>query len=108
MRTRPRPVDHYIRGLQVAMQNSSIVRRQSRAQLLRYVDRLGSMQASDALQKRRKIFAVDVLHREKVAALEFADVVDAADIGMRNLASNPHLGEQPLAPHGIIRQCFGQ
>jgi hypothetical protein len=60
------------------------------------------VKAADAFQKRCKVFAVDIFHCKKVAAFEFADVVNAADIGMRDLAGNAHFREQPLAPYGIV------
>ena len=66
------------------------------------------MQASDPLQERRKVFAINVFHREKVTAFDFADVVDAADVGMGHLPGDAHLGEKPLAPDGIVGKRFGQ
>ena len=66
------------------------------------------MQTADAFQKRRQILAVDVFHREEVAAFEFADIVDAADVGMRNLPGDAHFRKQPLAPHGIVCKRLGQ
>ena len=66
------------------------------------------MQAADALQQRRQILAVDVFHREEVTAFKLADVVDAADVGMRHLPGNAHFCKQPLAPDGIICKRFWQ
>ena len=66
------------------------------------------MQTPDPFQERRQVFAVDVFHREKVTAFDFADVVDAADVGMRHLPGDAHLGEKPLAPDGIVGKRFGQ
>jgi hypothetical protein len=81
------------------MQNSPIVRRcQSSAQLTRDVERLCPVQATDALQERSQVFAIDVFHREKVAAFDFTDIVDSTDVGMRNLPGNAHFRKQPLAP----------
>ena len=82
--------------------------RQSRAQLARYIKRLGSMQTPDPLQERCQVFAIDVFHREKVTAFKFADVVDAADIRMGHLPGDSHLGEQPFAPDGIVGKRLGQ
>ena len=39
-----------------------------------------------------EILAVDVLHRDERAAIDFADVVDAADVGMRDLAGDADFG----------------
>jgi hypothetical protein len=103
------PVDHYIGRLQIAMQHSLVVRRrQSRTQLFGHIERLCPVQAADSFEQRCQIFTVDVFHREKVAAVKFADVVNPADIGVRNLPCNPHFRKQPLAFHGIIRERLGQ
>ena len=53
--------------------------------------RLVGGQAADAAQQRAEVFAVDVLHRKVRLAFDFAEVVNAADIGMRDLAGDAHL-----------------
>jgi hypothetical protein len=55
-----------------------------------------------------EVLAVDEFHREKVPAVDLSDVVDAADVGMGHLPGDAHLGEQPLAPHGIVCKRLGQ
>ena len=82
-----RAVEHHVRRLEVTMQDAPVVRgRQSGAQLPRDVDRLVLGQAADAPQQRGEVLAVDVLHRQEVLAVGFADVVHAADVRMRDLA----------------------
>ena len=54
------------------------------------LERLVFGQASDAAQRRGEILAVDVLHREEELAVDFADVVHAADVRMRHLARRAH------------------
>jgi hypothetical protein len=85
-----------------------VCRRQPGTQLLRDVDCLVSGQVADALQERCQVLAVNVLHREEVTAVEFADVVDAADIRMRDLARDADLGVEALAAHGIVSQRLWQ
>ena len=38
----------------------------------------------------REILAIHVLHRKERGAVHFADVVNAADVGMRDLARDAH------------------
>ena len=83
-RTCPRAVEHDVGGLQIAMQDALIVRRgHARAELARDLEGLVGGQAADALEQRREVFAVHVLHGDELHAVDFADIVDAADVGMR-------------------------
>jgi hypothetical protein len=75
---------------------------------LRHINSLGSVQASNPFQQRCQIFPLDVFHREKMATLDLADIVDPADARMRNLPRYPHFRKQPLAPNGIICKRLGQ
>jgi hypothetical protein len=80
------------------MKHSLRVRRcKTRAQLPPDVDNLLRRQAADAAQQRREIFAADQFHGEKDHALGFADVEDATDGRVGNLAREAHLAEDPLA-----------
>ena len=88
-------VDHDVGGLQVAVQDAAVVRGgEARADLARDLERLVRRQPADAPQQRREVLAVHVLHREEVLAVHLADVVHAADVRMRDLARDPHLGEK--------------
>ncbi len=95
---RPAPaVDHHVGGLQVPMQHAPLVRgREARAELPRDVERLVRRQPPDALQKGREILAVDVLHREVLLPVDLGDVVDAADVGVRNLPGDADLGVKAI------------
>ena len=76
--------------LEVAMHDAALVRRREpRADLPRDLDRLVFRQAADAPEQGRQILAVHVLHRQKQMAVGFADVVDAADVRMRDLPRRP-------------------
>ena len=52
-------------------------------------------------EQRREIFAVHVLHRQERVALDFIDVVHAADVRMRHLPRHPHLRVELGEPRGI-------
>ena len=81
-------IEHDIGGFQIAMEKcrESCAAARPAHSLVRRLQSLVGGQAPDAAQQRCQILAVDVLHGEKVLALHLADVVDAADIWMRNLA----------------------
>ena len=84
------------------MQHAPLVRDgEPREQLPRDVERLLVRQIADAFQQRREIFPVDELHRQEVLSVHLGNVVDAADIGVRELTGDAHLREETLAPHGI-------
>jgi hypothetical protein len=104
-----RGVEHDVRGLEIAMQHAAVVRGgESRAELPGDVERLVFRKPSDAPQGRRQILAVHELHRKKQMAGGLADVVDAADVGMRDLARGAHfvvkLREPPRVLADFVRQ----
>jgi hypothetical protein len=53
-------------------------------------------QSPDPLQRRCERFAIDVFHGQVMPPLGVTDVVDAADVRMRNLAGEPDLGDETL------------
>ena len=102
-------VEHDVGGLQVAMQDALVVRRrQPGADLARDFERLVGGQAADAAQQRSQIFAVDVLHGEERLAVDLADVVDAADIRMRDLARDADFVAETLDRRFVLGGFFGQ
>ncbi len=84
--------------------------RQTGAQLLRDLDTFVFWQPPNAPQQSLQVFAVDVFHREEVLAVHFGDVVNAADVRMRNLAGQADLTQKMLKTPGtfldIARQEF--
>ena len=74
----------------------------------RDLERLVLGQAADAAQQRGQVLAVHVLHGEEGVALRLADVVDAAHVGMRDLARDAHLAVEALQPLGSSAQRLGQ
>ena len=100
-------VHHDIGRLQVAVDDATIVRRrQPRANFTGRLHGLICWQTADTRQQRRQIFAVHILHGEERRAPEFADIVDAADVRVRNLARDAHLAmealQQPLVARGFL------
>ena len=59
--------------------------------------------ASDAAEQRRQILAVHVLHRQEAPAFEFAEVVEADDVLVRDLAR----GAQLVVKLGELRRVGG-
>ena len=105
----PAPVEHDVRGLEVAVEDALLVRRvQARAELARDLDGLVDGETPDPLEQRRQVLAVHVLHREEVAAFDLADVVDAADVRVRDLPREPHLGVEAREKALVRRDRLGQ
>ena len=99
-------VDHDVRGLEVTMQHAFRMRRcESGAQLARDLDALVDRQSADSLQQGGEIFTVDILHRQIQVAVRLTDVVHAADVRMRQLSREPHLGAQPGTGAFIGAKC---
>jgi hypothetical protein len=107
MRTCP-PFDHYVRRLQIAMQHTAFVRRaQTSADLARKLDGFVLRQTTDAAQEARQVLAVEVLHRDEVKTFDEADIVDAADVGVRDLPCNADFiaeSRQPGLAHLRLRE----
>ena len=112
----PAAVDHDVRWLQVAMQHAALVRgRQTGADLARKLDGFILGQPADAADQRGEVLAIEVFHRKEVRSFDEADIVDAADVGVRNLAGDAHFvaesrqrrfahvgTAQKLQRHGLI------
>ena len=58
-------------------------------------------------EQRREILAADVLHRQERLAVGLADVVDAADVGMRDLPRDADLAAKARQPVGDRRTSVG-
>ena len=96
-------VEHHVGRLQVAMEDAAVVRRgKAGADLSNDLDGLVRRQPADAAQERRKVFAVHVLHRHERTAVPLADVMDPADIGMRDLTCGARLIAQARRQGGLV------
>ena len=59
-------VEHHVGRLEVAVDDAALVRRgEAGADLARDLERALLGEAADALQQRREVLAVDVLHRQE-------------------------------------------
>ena len=91
------------------MEDALLVRRvQARAELARDLDGLVDGETPDPLEERREVFAVDVLHREEMAPFDLADVVDAADVRVRDLPREPDLRMEAREEALVGRDGLGQ
>ena len=59
-------------------------------------------------RSRWTVFAVDVLHGDEGHAFGLADVVDAADVGVGNLARDADLAVEAFEQAEIVGGLFGQ
>jgi hypothetical protein len=76
--------------------------------LVRGFQSLVGGQATDAAQQGGKILTVDVLHGEKMLAVYLTDVVNAAHIGMRDLAGIANFSMKAGKSRGIVLQGSGK
>jgi hypothetical protein len=56
---------------------------------------LSCRQTADTADQRIQVFAIEVLHGNEVEAIDHADVVDPADVGVRDLAGNADFVAEP-------------
>ncbi len=104
----PSPVDHHVGRFEVAVQDVVLVGRgQTETELPGDLDRLALGRRAQPPQHVGQVLAVDVLHRQEDVPVDLADVVDAADVGMRDLARGAHLATDPLQCGRLGRQRFG-
>jgi hypothetical protein len=94
-------------------------RREPRAQLARDRDAFVPRQSPDAPQHRAEVLAIDALHRNVGRALDLAEIVHQANVGMRDFVvsyseswstiwktcadSHPLLKNNPHPPQGVSR-----
>ena len=98
-------------GLRSRCSTPLVVRRGQarRTAAARHLGGLVGRQPADAPQQRREVLALDVLHREERLAVGLADVVDAADVGMRHLPRDAHLVPESRQPTRLVASHrFGQ
>ena len=102
-------VQHDVAGLEIAMQDSLFVRRrQPRAQFAGDLDTLVGGKAADPANQRRQILPVHVFHRKEHLAFDLAEIVNAADVGMRNLARDANFVAEARQSGFIAGDALGQ
>jgi hypothetical protein len=85
------------------VQHSYVVRcGEPRAELPRNLNSFIRRQAAYAPKQRCQIFAAHELHGKKVLAVNFANVVDAADVAVRNLPRGSHLSVKAGERRSIV------
>jgi hypothetical protein len=86
-------VEHDVLRFEVAVDHALVMRgSESGTDFSRCFEGFVGGEASDALEEASEILTVDILHRDERLAVHFADVVDAADIRVGDLAGDPHFG----------------
>ena len=102
-------IEHHVAGLQIAMQHAFLVGgSQTSAELAGDLERLVAGQPADAPQQRAEVLAIEVLHGEEIKPLHFAQIVDAADIGVRHLARDANLVTESLKRPLVVGDGLGQ
>ena len=83
-------VQHDVGRLEIAVQHALVMRcGDACAKLARDLQSFVAGQATDAPQQRTQVFTIDVFHRQECEPVGFADVINAADVRMRDAASDP-------------------
>ena len=81
---------------------------QARAKLARDLHGFVIRQPANAAQQAGKILAVDIFHRDEGRTIHLADVVHAADVGVRDLARNAHFAVEAFERMRVKRTAFVQ
>ena len=71
------------------------------ADLLCNLERLVLRQVTDTTQQRPEVFAVDVLHRDEWVAIDGPEIVDAADVRVRDATHDTDLAAQLAHALGV-------
>src|SRR6185369_1229405 len=102
-------VHHDVLRLQVAVDDSAGVRGgQAGTDFSGGIERLIGGQAADALQETAQILAIHVFHGDERDAFYFADVVNAADVRMGNLAGDADFSVKAFEQARVAGGGFGQ
>ena len=78
------------------------------ADLPRDLERAVLRESADAAEQRGEVLAVHVLHRQERVAVDLVDVVDAADVRVRDLPRHPDFGVQLRQPRRIAIDLRGR
>src|SRR5688500_18124835 len=91
------------------MKHTDVVRGvETRANLACELNRFINRKTADATQKRRELLTLDVFHREEVATISFADVVNPADILVTHLSCHAHFTMKPGEGSAIGQEMVRQ
>ena len=81
---------------------------QPSAELLRELNALVPWETPNAAQQTAQIFPIDVFHRQKLLALDFADTVNTADVRVSDLPREANFTEEILQEWAVIVQARRQ
>lgn len=92
-------VQHDVVGFEVAMDDTfGVSGGEAGTDFAGDLDGLVGRQATDAAEQGGEVFAVEIFHREEGKAFGFTDVVDAANVGVGDLAGDADLGVEAFEP----------
>ncbi len=102
-------INHNVGGLQVTVNDlAGMSGGQSGAKFVGNLQGFLRGQTSDSIQQRGQVFTVHILHGQVRVAVDFADVVHPAHIGMGDLAGDADLCAEALDSAGILGKRRGQ
>ncbi len=102
---RAETVDHDVVWFKIAMEHALVVGGgKPRAQLAGNLNGLIRRRLAHASKNGGEILAVNVFHRDEMLSVGFRNVVNAAYVGMRNLASDPDLVMEPFELRSVVRE----
>ena len=102
-------IEHDVGGLQIAMKDAFVMGGgEAGTKLAGDLDRLVLGQATDSAEESGKVFAVDEFHGDELFFIDFADVENPANIGMRYLSGKANLVVESFQPGGVVLERWGQ
>jgi hypothetical protein len=102
-------IEHDVARLEIAMEDAFLMRGgETGAEFAGNFESLRVRQAADAAEKDAEILAIDILHGEKELAVEFAEVVDAANIWVGDLTGDFHFIAEAVEGLGIVGGVDGK
>src|SRR5579859_4342093 len=98
-------INHYVCRFEIAMDDAfGMCCCEAGAKFVSNFERFVFGKAPDAREESGEVLAIDIFHRKEKPAVNFADVVDATDIGMGDLARETDFGVETLNAVDILRE----
>src|SRR6185437_15330120 len=102
-------IEHDVRRLKIAVQHAMLVGGgNAGAKLARDLDGFVLRKTADLAQQRRQVLAGDVLHADEGHTVGFANIKDAANVRMGDVAGDAHLAMEASQRRSVLYQSFGK